>query len=356
MKSSSHTTFSLAPKSIIMVVLILAVALGLWQLKTTLLVILLGVVLASFVDSGVQFLKKFHIPRGVTVVAIYLSALLAVGGFLYLFIPAFLDEMIALIELLPQGAALANIFGVLGEGTLKESLAEFSTHSSLNPFELVSTIRGELSALNIFESVTAFFGGVFNLVLVIVVSFYLSVLEDGVGQFLRIVTPLEHEDYVLGIWNRSQVKIAGWFRGQLLLACINGVLTYIGLLFIGVPYALILGILAIFFSLIPYGILLSGILAVAIAFFTGGFPMALTTFLLIAVLQQLENYIWQPLIIKSVTGVPSLMIIISLVIGAQLAGLMGLLLAIPVSVVILEIIHDSENKRSIEITQQKKDS
>ncbi|MCD8494540.1 MAG: AI-2E family transporter [Candidatus Pacebacteria bacterium] len=177
-------------------------------------------------------------------------------------------------------------------------------------------------------------------------------IDDGVGKFLRIVTPLQHEEYVIGIWERSRLKIGGWFRGQVFLAIIEGSLTYIGLLIIGVPYALILGILAFFFSLIPYGVMLSGFLAVVVAFLTGGIPMALTTFLFILLLQQVETYVWQPLIIHSVTGVPSLIIIISLVIGAQLAGLMGLLLAVPVAVVILEIVHDTEQKRFALMQQQ----
>lgn len=343
---------TVSPRTMIVAIFLIAITVGLWQIRTTVLVVLLAVVLASFVDGGVRFFQKIKIPRGVAVVMIYVTTLAIVSGFLYMFIPAFLDEIIGVVQLLPEDSALSNVLGFLGEGSLRESLTQLSASAELNPFELVRNIRGELSALNIVQSISVFFGGVFNFILAVVVSFYLSVLDDGVGQFLRIITPLEHEEYVLGIWKRSQRKIAGWFRGQLLLAFINGLLTYFGLLIIGVPYALLLGLIAIFFSLIPYGVVLSGLLAMVVGFFTGGVPMALATFLLITILQQLENYIWQPVIIKSVTGVPSLVIIIALVAGAQLAGLMGLLLAVPVSVVVLEIVNDVERKRMRQMVEE----
>lgn len=338
-------SISITPQTIIMALIIGASAFLLWSVKSTVLVVLLAVVIASFIDGAVRFFQRFHIPRTLAVTIIYLSGILVIIGFLYLFIPVLLDELLALLQLLPEDSPLVQFMTPGEEGGILGNLGQLTDTTEANPFEIVQILRSELSALNIIEVLSVFFGGLVNFILVAVISFYLSILDDGVGQFLRIITPLPHEEHVLSIWERSRKKIAGWFRGQVLLAAIEGVLTYIGLLIIGVPYALIIGIVAFFMSLIPYGVLLSGFLAVIVAFFTGGIPMALTTLIFIIILQQLENYVWQPLIINSVTGVPSLIIIISLVIGAQLAGLMGLLLAVPVAVVVLEIIHDAERRR-----------
>ena len=338
-------SISITPKTILTVLLIIASAFLLWTVKGTVLVVLLAVVIASFIDGGVRFFQRFHIPRTLAVTIMYVTGILVLVGFLYLFIPVLLDELLALLQLLPPDSPIAQFINPEDDGGFMGALGQLTDTTNANPFELVQMLRSELSALNILETLSIFFGGVVNIILVAVISFYLSVLDDGVGQFLRIVTPLQHEEHVLSIWERSRAKIAGWFRGQVLLALIEGVLTYVGLLIIGVPYALIIGIVAFFMSLIPYGVLLSGFVAVVVGFFAGGIPMALTTFIFILILQQLENYVWQPLIINSVTGVPSLIIIISLVIGAQLAGLMGLLLAVPIAVVILEIIHDAERRR-----------
>ena len=328
------------------------VAFGLWQIRSLVLVVLLAVVIASFVDSGVRVFRRIKIPRSIAVVIIYVLGFAVVAGALYIFVPVFLDELVGLLDLLPADSVVGNTLNLFGNGSLKETLAQLANDPSVNPFELVDRIREQISAVNIFESISSVFGGIVNFVLVIVISFYLSVLEDGVGQFLRIVTPVRHEQYVLDIWHRSQRKIAGWFRGQVLLAVIQGILVYMGLLIIGVPYALLLGLATLLLSLIPYGVVLAALPAIAIGYFAGGLPMGLLVLGMFIIFQQLENYLWQPIIIKRVTGVPSLVIILSLVIGAQLAGFIGLILAIPVAVVILEIINDTEQQKMKELKKE----
>lgn len=345
---NSPQRITISAKTMIMALGIGAVAFGLWHIRSFVLVVLLAIVIASFVNSGVKVFQKIKIPRSIAVLIIYLLTVAIFAGALYLFVPVLLDELISISKLLPEGSALSNVLSFIGDGNLRESIAQLSQDPNANPFEFIANVRSELSLQNIFQGVSAVFGGVANLVLVIVISFYLSVMEDGVGEFLRIIVPLKHEEYALGVWHRSQKKIAGWFRGQVLLAIIQGISTYVGLVIVGLPYAFLIGIATILLSLIPYGILLAAVPAIAIAFFTGGLSMALIVFAIFVFFQQLETYIWQPLIIRSVTGIPSIVIIMSLVTGAQLAGLVGLLLAIPTAVVILEIIHDTELKRMTE--------
>jgi predicted PurR-regulated permease PerM len=337
--------FVLSPRTLFLAIVLVGVAFALWHIRSTILVILLAVVIASFVDSGVEVLKRFHIPRSVAVVMLYLFGVGIIAGFLYLFIPVLLDELVALADLLPADSPFANTLSLFGDGQLRAALEQVTNNPDINPFELVNQIRNQLSAANIFQGITAFFGGVVNVALVVVISFYLAMLEDGVGQFLRIVTPVRHETYVLNIWHRSKKKISGWFKGQLLLAVIQGLSTYAGLLIAGVPYALLIGLATILMSLIPYGVVLVALPAVAVGYLSGGVSLALITLGLFVLFQQLETYVWQPVIFKRATGVPSLIVIIALVIGAQLAGLMGLLLAIPVAVVILEVINDAEHQR-----------
>src|SRR3989344_5905186 len=77
------------------------------------------------------------------------------------------------------------------------------------------------------------------LLYVIVLSFYFAVQETGVENFLRLVMPARHEEYVVGLWRRAQRKIGLWMQGQLLLSLIAGVIIYLGLLIMGVPYALL---------------------------------------------------------------------------------------------------------------------
>jgi predicted PurR-regulated permease PerM len=80
-----------------------------------------------------------------------------------------------------------------------------------------------------FKTASLIFGGALGFILMIVLSFYLAVQEDGVGSFLKIVSPLKHHDYVIDLWKRSQKKIGYWMQGQLLLGLIVGILVYLGL-------------------------------------------------------------------------------------------------------------------------------
>jgi len=147
------------------------------------------------------------------------------------------------------------------------------------------------------------------------------------------------------------MKIASWFKGQLMLALIHGVLTYIGLVILGVPYAFMLSLLTVFLALVPFGIFLVALPAGIFAYLAGGMPMLILTLGLFFVLEQVEAYILQPLIIKRVTGVPSVIVLIGLVIGAKLAGILGILLSIPVAVLVLELVSDVEKRRIDALTE-----
>ena len=162
---------------------------------------------------------------------------------------------------------------------------------------------------------------------------------------MRIIVPAKYEDYAVDLWNRSQRKIALWVRGQLLLGLLIGVLTYLGLSILGVRYALLLGLTAAIFELVPFGIVLASIPAVGFAYLDGGFTLAFMTAGFYIIIQQFEGYLIQPLVVKKAVGVSPLVVILSVLIGLQLAGFWGLVLAVPVAVSLLEFLSDIEKKK-----------
>src|SRR6185295_13630846 len=132
--------------------------------------------------------------------------------------------------------------------------------------------------------------GVLSLVLVVVLSFYLSVQQDGITNFLKTVTPSKHRKYVIALWNRAEKKIGLWMQGQLLLGVIVAVLVYLGLTLLGVKHALLLGCLSGIFELIPlFGPILSSIPGIVIAFSDSGFTLALIVAGLYLIIQQFES-------------------------------------------------------------------
>ena len=134
----------------------------------------------------------------------------------------------------------------------------------------------------------------------------------------------------------------------MLLGLIVGVLAFVGLTLLNVPYALILAIITAVLELIPFGTILAVIPAVAIAFVGGGTSAGLMTLGFFIVLQQIENYVLVPIIVRKVTGVPPLIVILSLLFGVTLAGFWGLILAMPVAVFLLELLTDIEKKKFFE--------
>jgi predicted PurR-regulated permease PerM len=176
----------------------------------------------------------------------------------------------------------------------------------------------------------------------------LSTQENGIPNFLRIILPPKQEEYAIDLWQRTERKLGHWIQGQLLLSVIIGTLTYIGLLIFGVKYAFVLALITAFFELIPFGLILAIVPAVIIAYVDGGISLGFITLALYLIIQQFETYLIQPFVVKKIVGISPLMVIISIVIGSQLAGFWGVILAVPVAVCVLEFMDDVEKrKRSV---------
>ncbi|MCI5108633.1 MAG: AI-2E family transporter, partial [Candidatus Pacebacteria bacterium] len=144
---------------------------------------------------------------------------------------------------------------------------------------------------------------------------------------------------------RAEKKIGLWFQGQLLLVVIIAILTYLGLTLIGIEHSLLLAVLAGMFELIPlFGPILAGIPAVAIAFLTGGVTKALIVIALYLIIQQFENQLIYPLVVKKVVGVPAIIVILALIAGGTLAGFLGIILSVPIAAVLMELFVDLQKK------------
>jgi predicted PurR-regulated permease PerM len=209
------------------------------------------------------------------------------------------------------------------------------------------------SAGGAFSTFSAIFGGITSFVLIVVFSFYFSVQETGVNDFLRVVTPIGEQAYVLHLWKRSQEKIGKWMQGQLILGVIVGILLYLGLTILGVPYALLLAVIAAVFELIPvFGQILAAVPAVAIGFGAGGPTEALLIIGLFVLVQQFEAHLIYPVVVKKVVGVPPLMVILALLVGFKLFGFLGVLLSVPIAGAIQEFMADVDREKTRALARQ----
>ena len=141
------------------------------------------------------------------------------------------------------------------------------------------------------------------------------------------------------------MKIGKWMQGQLLLGVLIGVLVYLGLTILGVPYALLLAVLAALFELIPlFGPILASIPAIALGFLQS-FSLGFMVVGLYVIIQQFENHLIYPLVVRKVVGVSPILVIISLIVGAKLAGFLGLILAVPIAAAIVEFTDDIQKDK-----------
>ena len=174
---------------------------------------------------------------------------------------------------------------------------------------------------------------------------------DGVGKFLRIIAPIEYEEYSIDLWKRSKDKIGLWMQGQILLAFLVAVLAFLGLTLIGVKQALVLSFLAGLFEIIPlFGAFLAAAPAVLVASLDGGLSTGLLVAGLFLIIQQFESHLVYPVVVKKVVGVPPIISILALVIGAKLAGFLGVIISVPLAAVMMEFLNDYEKRKVREIS------
>jgi predicted PurR-regulated permease PerM len=336
---------SITAGTIVKALFVIAVAWMAIQLQWIILDVLVAIVIASAIEPGVAKLTKLHFPRILAVITIYLGLFLSFFVVFYFFLPSVLEDMATFISQLPS---YLDAFARAGAFDQYARILGIPAPSELSSSDIMASIRNGLhipgTFTNAFAAATQVFGGFFSFIIIIVFSFYFAVLETGVDDFLRIIVPKSRQHYVLGLWKRSQKKIGQWMQGQLLLACIMGVIVFLGLTILGVPHALMLAVIAALFEIIPvFGPTLAAVPAIAIAFVSGGVSLGLFTLALYVIAQQFENHLIYPLVVTRVVGVPPLLVILALITGAELAGFLGIILAVPLAATIQELARDIES-------------
>jgi len=321
-----------------------------WFLRDIVLVLLTSIVIASFVESSIPYFKKVGIGRVFGVVIFYICSLLVFAGLFYLFAPLFITEVYNFATFLSTyipGVTFLDFFQSDAFGNAKDVVSQLSGNLSITSLLLISqTFVSNLSG-GFIQTISVAFGGILNFVLMVIISFYLSIQEKGIENFLRIILPMKYEDYAIDVWQRSRRKIALWIQGQMFVAFLVAILIYLLLSLIGIQYALLLSLIAGVMSFLPYGSLVALIPAVSFSYLSGGLKDSLMVAGVYLIIHQFESFLFSPLIIKRVVGISPLMVILSVLIGFELAGFWGVVLSIPVAVFVMELMNDIEKEKTI---------
>lgn len=339
----------ISTETIIRVILLIFVAVILYSLRDILLLVIVSIVIASFVEAGVRLFKGWGISRPLSVPIIFTVVIVALAALFYAFVPVVVRELSGILTLILQYIPATSVTSPSASG-VTQFLNSISHHYSLS--EILNNVKSASGAFS--QGATTVIGTTFSslldIVLVMIMSFYLSIQEKGIDTFLRILTPAKHEHYVVNLWNRTQHKIGLWFKGQLLLGLIMGAISIVVLALLGVQYSFLIGLVTGIAELIPFGIIFAAIPAILFAIIGGGVILGVKVLVFYVVAHELEGYVLGPVITHRTVGIPPLVVLLSFLIGISIAGFWGALIAIPVAVFTLEYIGDVEKQKLVPIT------
>jgi predicted PurR-regulated permease PerM len=328
----NRQTLDISTSSILRVIFIVLGLYFLFLIREVLLMFFVALIIAAAVDGPVDWLAKHRVRRGfgVAIVYVLISVLLAI--FSYLVFPTLAGQLKNLAFNLPDllgrfGSGVQIVEQYIGTANLQKALEQLSSQFSG-------------AASNFFGTTFSIFGGIFNALVVLVISIYLVIQDKGVKNLILSVAPQRGRDFTAALAEKIQNKLGAWLRGQLLLMLIVGVLSYVALLFLGVKFALILALVACLLEIVPYaGPIIGGALAVVMAFFQSPI-LALFVIIAYIIIQQIEGYLLSPIIMRKAVGLNPVLIIIALIVGGNLAGILGVVVSVPLAAVIQLIITD----------------
>jgi predicted PurR-regulated permease PerM len=309
-----NTRIELSVRTLLLVTGIIA---GIWlllQIRDILYLLFIAFLLMTAIHPLVVLLEKIHVPRFIGILLVYIVGIGVFGFSLATSVPALVVQTTHLIQELPD-----VVMKVVPYGSL-----------DLSNFSQQITPIGE----NLLKFTLSIFSNIATVVTVLVFTFYFLLERRHTEQILTQLVGKSIASQAVDILRAVESRLGEWVRGELLLMVAVGVLSYIGLIILHVDFALPLAIFAAVLEIIPnIGPIVSAIPAVLVGLGTSPF-LALSVAALYVIVQQLENNILVPIIMKRSVGFSPLIIILSLLIGGRLAGITGIILAVPVLLVI----------------------
>lgn len=350
----------------------------LWILWTTrkayafgLQVGLIGFGIAYVLNPLVDALRRIRVRRSLAVVLIYIGvlALLIFGSVL---ITQIVTQLSGFVTQIPQ--AFENIGGLTARISawftrIIENLPSFLSSRfgvQTSSDELSTEIQNQLTAFlqSGIESVTGLLQRLARDGPSVLLSGATNVLSTTAQSFLILLTsayflydyprftanfkrfvPVRWRPFYEDITAKADVAVGGYLRGQLLITLIIGVLIFVGLTIIGVPLALPISFLAALFNLVPYLGPIVGMIPAVILGFTVSPLTALLAVVVFIVANQIEGNVLGPYILSKSTNLHPVTVLLAILVGAGLFGLLGALLAVPVSALLKVVLEEYLLKR-----------
>jgi predicted PurR-regulated permease PerM len=314
----------LPAKTIAKVILTLVIIWLLTKLWTIFLLLFIAVLLAAALNPAVRRFQRLGVPRSGSVAIVFLALLGFLALILLLVIPSLIDEGREFAEELP--GYVEQTQDILKDNPdLYQRIQDAANQGSADPSVVFSGFLAFSSGL---------ISAVSNALIVLVLTIY--ILSDGQRIYAWCIRylPEKQEDKLRRAIPEVSRVVSGYVVGQLITSGLFGIFTLIILSLVGVPQPLFLAILAAFADAIPIaGVLIATIPAVLLAL-TVSWKAAAIVLIAYLAYQQVENYIIVPRVYRGTLNVSSFAVLISVLIGGQLLGVIGVLLALPIAAAI----------------------
>jgi predicted PurR-regulated permease PerM len=286
-----------------------------YQIKDILVSIFLSYIIMASVSPSVDYLQKKGFPKTFAVLILYVGIISAIFLLIFPLIPFIYEQIRSLLSELPKFLnSSSTVFGI-----------------RVDEPQIGQWINSEIDSIgkNAFAFTRTIFGGLFSTITIFVVSFYLLMYHNSFKKYVAKFFHPDNRKVVLKTQDLINQKLGAWLRGQSILCLFIGSLTWVGLTILGLPYALPLALLAGILEVVPtLGPILSAIPAAAIAF-TISPTLGFTVIIFYILLQMLENQVLVPKIMEKAVGLNPVVVILGVMIGGNLLGVSGALLAIP---------------------------
>ena len=350
-------------------------------LKTILLPFILAALIAYIIDPVVEKIielqaklktKKFTLPRPVVVLLIYLVVIAVFTLFFALFLPEIYSEIIKLAKFLAVETQklnktyiddlAINLEGFFRRNNIPVHMLNTAALPADSPsdnilkvnlLQLTKDLLGEISSYFTTQSadilgqvqtvITSLVKFIFQFFLVLMISAFILVDTQRIKNFLFRLVSTEDKAKFDALLGRIDTGLSGVVRGQLIICCVNGVLTLLGLWLIGVKFAFILATIAGVMSFVPiFGCKLSTIPIFIVALTTSP-NTAFMALLWIVAIHALEANLLNPKILGSSAKIHPVLIVLALLAGEHYYGIAGAVLAVPMASIALTIFHSLLN-------------
>jgi predicted PurR-regulated permease PerM len=345
------STSSIA-KATLAILGIVALAYFLFYIKSIIVMFAIAAFLAMAFDPFVDRLQRWRIPRPIGILLIYIIFIGLIGLVIASFIPILATEIPKLATSVLDWVS-ANFD--LDTSEFQNRIRELQNYlaniqKNLNR-ENIAAGLSFLSAVgqNALAIIKSIAGGVFSFFMILVITFFMVVEEDGIKRFLVALFPQRFRNYLIEKGEAVEAKFGAWVRGQLILMLVIGTLTFLALKIAGVNYAATLGTLAGLTELIPYvGPILAFVPAVILAGSQGGFWLVMVVAAIYIGIQQLEGNVLVPLVMKKAVGLSPIIVMFAMLAGASFPDtvnpIVGIIISVPIATAVSVFVHDYTEK------------